>query len=163
MEYASNTWSSAARTNLGQLSKAQNPGLRFITEGRKNNPISEVERTAGLLSSEERREEKLLRQSEQMKRLPLHPLYSKFEVPTKDRLKRQRSNHLIKALQQKRRIPSSTRSQPLEMLQNYEDWQAETPIVILDITGVQAKEHHTDEEVRSLTLEALSVAYPSTT
>ena len=49
------------------------------------------------------------------------------------------------------------------MLQDYEDWQAETPAIILDIPIVQAKEHHTDEELRSLTLEALSVAYPSTT
>ena len=49
------------------------------------------------------------------------------------------------------------------MLQNYEDWKAETPAIILDIPGIQAKEHHTAEELRSLTLEALSVAYPSTT
>ena len=49
------------------------------------------------------------------------------------------------------------------MLQNYEDWQAETPTIILDIPGMQVKEHHTDEELRSLTKEALSVAYPSTT
>ena len=34
---------------------------------------------------------------------------------------------------------------------------------LLDIPGIQAKDHHTDEELRSLTLEALSVAYPSTT
>ena len=47
------------------------------------------------------------------------------------------------------------------MLQNYEDWHAETPTIILDIPGIQAKDHHTDEELRSLTLEALSVAYPS--
>ena len=33
----------------------------------------------------------------------------------------------------------------------------------LDIPGIKAKEHHTDEELRSLTLEALSVAYPSAT
>ena len=63
----------------------------------------------------------------------------------------------------KHRIPSSARIQPLEMLQNYEDWQAESPTIILDIPGIQAKEHHTDEELRSLTLEALSIAYPSTT
>ena len=161
--YASHVWSSAARTNLDQLIKAQNAGLRIITGGMKTTPISELERTTGLLSLGERREEKLLRQSEKMKRLPSHPLHSKFEAPTKNRLKRQSPNHLVKALQQKHRIPSSARNQPLEMLQNYEDWQAETPAIILDIPGIQAKEHHTDEELRSLTLEALSVAYPSTT
>ena len=72
-------------------------------------------------------------------------------------------NHLVKAFQQKHSIPSSARNQPLEMIQNYEDWQAETPTIIPDIPGIQAKDHHTDEELRSLTLEALSVAYPSTT
>ena len=60
-------------------------------------------------------------------------------------------------------IPSSARNQPLEMLQSYEDWPAETPTIILDIPVIQAEEHHTDEELRSLTLEALRVAYPSTT
>ena len=49
------------------------------------------------------------------------------------------------------------------MLQNYEDWQAETLTIILDIRGIQAKQHHTNEELRSLTLEALSAAHPSTT
>ena len=98
-----------------------------------------------------------------MKRLPSHPLHSKFEAPTKNRLKKQSPNHLVKALQQKHRIPSSASNQPLEMLQNYEDWQAETPTISLDIPGIQAKDHHTDEELRSLTLEALSVAYLSTT
>ena len=117
----------------------------------------------GPLSLEESREEKLLHQSEKMKRLPSHPLYSKFEAPTQNRLKRQSPNHLVKALQQKHSIPSSARKQPLEMLQNCEDWKAETPTIILDITGIQTKEHHTDEVLRSLTLEALCVAYPSTT
>ena len=100
-----------------------------------------------------------------MKRLPSHPfiLHSKFEAPSKTRLKRQSPNHLVKTLQQKHTIPSSARNQPLEMLQNYEDWQTETPTIILDIPGIQAKDHHTDEELRSLALEALSVAYPSTT
>ena len=105
----------------------------------------------------------LLCQSEKMKRLPSHPLHSKFGAPTNNRFKRQSPNNLVKALQQKHRIPSSARNQLLEMLQDYEAWQAETPTIILDIPGIQAKEHHTDEELKSLTLEALSIAYPSTT
>ena len=84
-------------------------------------------------------------------------------APTKNGLKRQSPNHLVKALQQKHRILSSASNQPLEMLQNYEDWQVETPAITLDIPGIQAKEDHTDEELKSLTLEALSVAYPSKT
>ena len=92
-----------------------------------------------------------------MKRLPSHPLHFKFEAPTKNRLKRRSPNHLVKALQQKHRIPSSVRNQPLVLLHNFEDWQAETATIILDIPGIQAKEHHTDEELRSLTLGSLRV------
>ena len=163
MEYASNAWSSAARTNLDQLIKTPNAGLRIITGSMKTIPTSEVDRTAGLMSLDERGEEKLLRKIENMKRLPSQPLHSKLEAPTNYRLKTKNPNHLVKVLQQKHRIPSSAHNQLLEMLQNYEDWQAETPTIILGILGIQAKEHHTYEELRSLTLKALCVACPSTT
>ena len=58
MEYASSAWSSAAKINLDQLTKTQNAGLRIITGGMKTTPISDLERTTGLLSLGERREEK---------------------------------------------------------------------------------------------------------
>ena len=103
MEYASNAWSSAAKTNLDQLTKTQNAGLRIITGGMKTTPISEVERTASLLSLKERREEKFLRQSEQIKSLPSHPLHFKFEAPTKNRRKRKVQTIWSKALHQKHR------------------------------------------------------------
>ena len=114
MGYASSAWSSAAMTNLDQLTKTKTTGLRIIRCGVKTTPISELERTAGLLSLKERREGK--RKSGKMKKLPSHPLHSKFEAHTKNRLKRQSPNHLVKVLQQKHRIPSSARNQPLEML-----------------------------------------------
>ena len=55
MEDASSAWSSAAKTNLDQLTKTQNAGLRIITGGMKTTPISELETTAGLLLLGERR------------------------------------------------------------------------------------------------------------
>ena len=124
-----------------------------------------MERTAGLLSLEEKREEK--NPGPKWKDGEASLTHITFQVRSShqkhtQRLKRQSPNHLVKVLWQKHRIPSSARNQPLEMLWNQEDWQAETPTIILDILGVQAKEYHTDEELRSLTLEALS-AYPSTT
>ena len=45
------------RTNLDQLTKTQNAGLRIVAGGMKTTPVSELERTAGLLSLEKRREE----------------------------------------------------------------------------------------------------------
>ena len=74
MEYTFSAWSSAASTNLDQLTKAQNAGLRIITGSMKTTSIPEVERPAGLLS---------LDKSEKMKRLPSHPLHTKFEASAK--------------------------------------------------------------------------------
>ena len=47
------------------------------------------------------------------------------------------------------------------MLQDCEDWQAET--LNLDIPGIQAKERHIGEELKSTTLEAMCIIYPSDT
>ena len=83
MEYASSALPSAAKTNLDQLTKTQNAGLRIITGGMKTTPVSELERTASLLSLGERREEKLLRQSEKMNRLPSHHYTPSLKLPPK--------------------------------------------------------------------------------
>ena len=42
-------------------------------------------------------------------------------------------------------------------------WSSAARTNVHQLTKAQAKEHHTDEELRSLTLEALCVAYPSST
>ena len=51
------------------------------------------------------------------------------------------------------------------MLKDHEDWQAQTPTIILDTPGIRAKECHTDKELKVLTRETLSVtvSYPSAT
>ncbi|KAK7115386.1 hypothetical protein V1264_001263 [Littorina saxatilis] len=164
MEYASNAWSTAAKTNTDNLAKVQNAGLRLITGGMKTTPISALEKTAGLTSLEERRDEKLLRQSEKMKRLPSHPLHSTLQAPTKNRIKRQSPNHLIKALQHKHKgsLPPST-GQPLEMLQDYEEWSLDVPPIILDVPGIGAKQEQPEAVLKSLTLETLDRDYPTTT
>ena len=47
------------------------------------------------------------------------------------------------------------------MLQDYEECVAETPDLILNIPGILDKEHHT--KLKSLTLGAMNVTYPSAT
>ncbi|XP_076438275.1 uncharacterized protein LOC143277377 [Babylonia areolata] len=160
MEYAANAWSTAAKTSLDSLTKTQNAGLRLITGGMKTTPVSAVEKTTGLLSLEERRQEKLLRQNE---KLPSHPLLPKLKAPTKNRLKRQSLNHVIKALERRHHHPLSVTNQPTESLQDNEDWQADTPATMLNISGVERKECHIAAELKSLTLEALSTKYPPNT
>jgi ribonuclease HI len=162
MEYASNAWSTAAQSNSENLNKVQNASMRLITGAMKTTPIAEMEKMTGLLSLQERRDEKLLRQSEKMKRLPTHPLHSRLQDLTKNRIKRKSPNHAIKALQQKHSqvLP---RGAPSEHLQDYEDWSLGTPNIILNIPGVGAKEEHSEIELKSLTLEALDKNYPATT
>ena len=99
MEYASNSWSTAAKTNTARLKKVQNTGLRLITGVLKTTHIAALEKNTGLHSSEWGRDEKLLRQTKKMKRLPSHPLHSKLQELTKNRLKRQSVNHFAKGLQ----------------------------------------------------------------
>ncbi|XP_076455528.1 uncharacterized protein LOC143290127 [Babylonia areolata] len=144
------------------LTKTQNASLRLITGGMKTTPVSAMEKSAGLISLEERSPEKL-KQNEKLKRLPSHPLLPKLKDPTKNRLKRQSPNHLIKALERKHHHPLSATNQPTESLQDYEDWQADTPAIMLKIPGVDSKECHIAAELKSLTLEALSIKYPPDT
>ena len=47
IEYASNAWSSAARTNLDYPTKAQNAGLRVIAGGMKATPHLRVGKDSG--------------------------------------------------------------------------------------------------------------------
>lgn len=134
MEYASSAWSTAAVIKLDNLNKTQNTGLRLITGAMKTTPISAMEKTAGLLSLEERREEKLLRQSEKIK-TSFTPPY----IQSLRRLQRTDSNPQMKALQREHLPPLPTSNQPLEFLQDHEDWQHDTPTTIFDIPGINKK------------------------
>ena len=163
LEYASSAWSTAAKVNTDHLTKVQNAGLRLITGGTKTTPIAAMEKVAGLLSPEERWDEKLLRQSEKMTKLQYHPLHSKFQPPTKTKIKKRSPNHQLKALQQKHSESLPPKDQQLEMLQDFEEWSADEPPIILSIPGVGAKENHTDTELKSPTLESLDRDYHPTT
>ena len=99
-----------------------------------------------------------------MKRLPSHPLHSRLQDLTKNRIKRQSPNHLIKALQKKKHGGSlPAKNLPVEPLQDVDEWSQDTPDIILDILGIGTKENHSDPELKRLTLETLNRDYPSTT
>jgi len=115
-----------------------------------------MEKTTGLLSLNERREEKLLRQCEKMKRLPSNPLHPQLEALTINRLKIQSPNHHTKALKRKLQPPLPASDQPLEFLRDHDDWQHDTPATIFDIQGIKHKECHTEDQLKTLTLETLN-------
>ena len=140
MEYASDAWSSAARTNLDQLTKPQNTGLRITTGGMKATPISGAERTVGLLLLEIKRKEKLLPQSEKMKRLPTRLLHSNFEVPPRTDSRDRAQTTWSKRFSRNTGPPHQHATNHMKCF-----WRAETPTILLDIPGIQAKEHHTHD------------------
>ena len=163
LEYASTSWSTAAKTNTARLTKVHNQSLRLITGGIKTTPISAMEKTTRLQSLEERRTERILRQTEKMKRLPSHPLHAKLQEPTKNRLKRQSLNHLAKAHQRHFSNVLPPPQQQVEPLQDYDEWSTAELNIVLDVHGVGAKGSHSEAELRSLTLEMLDKDYPPNT
>ena len=76
-EYGFSTFGTAASTTLQKLDKIQNTGLRIISGDMTSTPINEMESRAGLNSLEEQREEKIVLQAEQYKRLQRHPMHQK--------------------------------------------------------------------------------------
>ena len=107
MEYASTSWITASKTNKNKLDKVQNTGLRTILGAMKTTPITEMEKTADLEPLDARREFKTLVLAEKVNRLPTHPLHTKLNSLTKNRLKRQSLNHTVKSLRKQRGIQHS--------------------------------------------------------
>ena len=161
LEYASPSWSTAAKTNTARLSKVQNAALRIITGGMRTTPITAMEKTAGLHSLEERRQEKLLRLSEKLRRMPSHPLHKKLQEQTKNRLKRQSINHLTKALKRQHLDTLPISPQNTELLTDYEDWTAGEITIIPDLPGIHNKDDHSPAALRALTLETFDRQYPT--
>ena len=159
LEYASTSWITATKTNTARLAKIQNASLRLITGGIKTTPISAMEKSTRLHTLEERREEKLLRQCEKLKRMQSHPLHTSLRDPTKNRLKRQSINHISKTLQRQHAESLPSLHHHGEPLQDYEDWQTEDLTIIMDLPGVGNKEEHTEAELKVVTLKMLDRNY----
>ena len=87
MEYASTSWITASNTNKGKLDQVKNTGLRTILGALKTTPITEMEKTADLEPLDASREFKTLVLAEKVNRLPTHPLNTKLNNLTKNRLK----------------------------------------------------------------------------
>ena len=87
----------------------------------------------------QRREEKVLTQTEKLKRLPTHPARQCLHEPTKIRLKRGSFNHLAKQLVMTHQdILPSTHEEPL---QEAEEWNVhlEAVLFVTEVQGVSSK------------------------
>ena len=134
--------------------------MRLITGGMRSTPIAAMEQATGLQPLEERREEKVIRQEDKMKRIPSHPLNRRLQEPTKNKLKRKSINHISKSL--RNRFPEVLiPNQPLEELKDYEEWETSEQNIRLDIPGIRSKEEHSKDALKALTLETLDQHYPA--
>ena len=68
---------------------------------------------------------------------------------TKNRIKRQSTNHLSKRIQRQHADAIPYQSEQLEMLQDYEDWMDEDLNIALDLPGVRNKG---DAQLKALAL-----------
>ena len=162
LEYASNAWNTAAKSNKDRLDKVQNSGLRTILGAMKSTPISELEKTAEVQPLEDRRQEKILIQGEKLKRLQSHPLHQKLQAPTKNRLKRQSLNHQVKAQQRKNTDLLQANPAQWEPLSST-DWSPEHLgfETRKTIPGVLSKNDQSDIVLKALALEAIHKRYPA--
>lgn len=162
LEYGLSAHSTAAKTNKDKLNQIQNSALRIMTGAMKSTPITSMEATTGLQSLDERREEKILKQTEKYKRLPEHPMNEKLKDLTQKRLKRTSFQHL--SLQTTKKNPEALpqSNEEREILLPYENYQMEPNFTIQHtIPGIHNKTDHSETELRITTLEYLDTEYPS--
>jgi ribonuclease HI len=158
-EYASTSWITASKTSKTKLDKVQNSGLRIILGAMKSTPVTEMEKTANLEPLETRRECKALVQAEKAKRLPSHPLHTKLHSRTKNRLKRQSLNHIVKELQRGKAVTSDTETELLLP----DAWvpRQNAPEIRLEVPGLEEKGKQIQAHQKSLALEMINERYPA--
>ena len=82
------------------------------------------------------------------------------QEPTKNRLKRQSPNHLLKKNLQAFSDSLPNRGQE-ETLQDYNEWNHKAdPKINLHVPGINEKSSHSEPELKNLTLEMLHCIYP---
>ena len=121
-----------------------------------------MEKTANIQPLEDRRQEKLLIQGEKSRRLQNHPLHTKLQAGTKNRLKRQSPNHLLKAQQRQNDDILDCKTDPQEKL-TPQQWLPNSPgfQIRQNIPGITGKQQQNDHVLRALALEEIYKRYPS--
>ena len=162
MEYATTSWATASNTNKAKLDRVQNIALRAITGGMKTTPIKEMQKRADIEPLENRRELKVLTQTEKLRRLPSHPMHKKLSAMTKNRLKRKSLNHLTKDLRKKESeiLDQEIKEESHLSIKNWNQ-TSETYTIELEVPGLYSREEQHPAQEKSTTLEMLNEKYPS--
>ena len=162
LEYGSSAWSTTAKTNQQALDKVQNQALRLITGGIRSTPITEMERLTGVQPFGQRRNAKNMMQAEKFKCLTNHPMKTRLEGLTKNRLKRSSFVHESKKLSRQfhDRLPQSTlpffpQDMPEPWITDITDIKVHTTVPSLSGGDTQ------DDTIKqSLALAMIAVRYP---
>ena len=92
--------------------------------------------------------------------MPSHPLHKKLSEPTKNRLKRQSPNHLIKQNQKSTAGILPNIQDAAEPLQDFEEWNENELDIKSEIPTIKEKSSHSETELRTLAQEYLNTKYP---
>ena len=161
MEYASTSWDTAAKTTKEKLDKVQNMGLRIMLGTLKSTPIKFMEKVSNVEPLQNRRNRKILLQTEKIRRLPSHPLHSELGKLTKNRIKRKSLNHLSRSLQRRYAdcLPRDPSPSPLSLPELPHKYEA-SPIIHMEIPGI-ASRNQSPHVLKALSLELIESRYPS--
>ena len=129
LEYGSTAWSTCAKTTQQALDKVQNQALRIITGAMRSTPIKAMEQLTGIQPLNQRREAKIMVQAQKFRCLPDHPMKSKLDSLTKNRLKRSSFVHESKRLSRQyvEQLPKDIL--PLQAADLPRPWLADQPAI----------------------------------
>jgi ribonuclease HI len=162
LEYGSSAWCPASNNTLQELDKVQNQALRIITGAMKSTPIRELEKIGRMQKLEDRRDTKVLIQSEKFLCMPGHPMKDRFQDLALGRLKRSSFIHRAKRL--RRQTPDLPKIvSPLTPIPEQTPWleRASIPMHIqINVPGILDKEEQNSLQRKNITLSYLDDRYP---
>ena len=160
--YGSSAWSTTAKTNQQALDNVQNQAIRLITGAMRSTQITEMERLTGVQPLGQRRDAKNMMQAEKFKCLTNHPMKTRLEGLTKNRLKRSSFVHESKKLSRQfhDRLPQSTL--PFFPADMSEPWITDITDITVHTTVPSFSDGDTQDDTvkQSLTLAMIAERYP---
>jgi ribonuclease HI len=162
LEYGAPAWSTASKTNHQALDKVQNQALRIMTGAMRSTPIKTMENLTGVPPLQSRRDAKTLIQAEKYKSLPKHPMNSRMEKPTTNRLKRASFVHQSRSLRKKHLPDLPESSLPLDPTAACPTREPNQKVLEINTTvkGVTSQDM-SDASKKALTLAMIEERYPS--
>ena len=162
LEYGSTAWSTTAKTNQQALDKVQNQAPHLITGAMRSTPITEIKRLTGVQPLGQRRDAKDMMQAEKFKCLTNHPMKTRLEGLTKNRLKRSSFVHDSNKLSRQfhDRLPQSTL--PFFPPDMSEPWVTDITDIKVHTTVPSLSDGDTQDGTvkQSLTLAMIAEKYP---